>query len=248
MNAFLRKGCGLALLFLFANNQTHAQVDLSKFEIGLTGGTFVYQGDLTPSPVGSYRTLRPAVNLFINRILSPSFSLRTSLFYGGLNGNDAAYKNPAWRQQRNFNFITHPLELTEIIVWNAWSTDTKITPYVFGGLGLTFLNIKRDYKNFNGEYFAAQGEDLFARLQEDIAHKTPKLLPVVPVGVGVQIALTKKLSLIGETSYRFTRTDYLDGFSKAANPQYYDHYQTHTIGVLYKLGKRSNLECPTIIR
>jgi hypothetical protein len=247
MNAFLRKGVGIALLF-FANSEIHAQINLSKLEIGLTGGIFIYQGDLTPSQFGSYRTLRPTANLFVNRILSASFSLRTSLFYGGLNGNDAAYKNPEWRQQRNFNFVTHPLELSQMIVWNAWSTDRRITPYLFGGVGLTFLNVKRDYRNFNGEFFAARGEDLFARLQEDIAHKTPKILLVAPVGIGVQVALTKKLSVIAESSYRFTRNDYLDGFSKAANPEYYDHYQSHTIGVLYKFGKRSNLECPTVVR
>jgi hypothetical protein len=248
MHAFLRKGMGIALLFFFGNSKTYAQIDFSKYEVGLTAGVFIYQGDLTPSQFGSYRTLRPTVNLFVNRILSPPFSLRTSLFYGGLHGSDAAYKNPEWRQQRSFNFVTHPLELSEMIVWNAWSSDRKITPYVFGGIGLTLLNIKRDYKNFNSEYFAAQGEDLFARLQEDIAHKTPKLLPVVPIGIGVQASLSKNLSLIAESSYRLTRTDYLDGFSKAANPAYYDHYQSHTIGVLYKFGKKSSLNCPTIVR
>lgn len=247
MNAFLRKGIGIALLLL-TGSKTHAQIDFSKLEIGLTGGVFIYQGDLTPSKFGSYRTLRPAANLFVNRILSPAFSLRTSLFYGGLRGNDAAYKNPSWRQERAFNFTTHPFELSEMLVWNAWSTDKKITPYVFGGVGLSLLNIQRNASNFNSEYFFAQGEDLSSRLQQDLAHRTPKLLPVVPVGIGVQISLTKKLSLIGETSYRFTRTDYLDGFSKAANPGLYDHYQSHTVGLLYRFGKKSNLDCPTIVR
>jgi len=247
MNAFLRKGIGIAFLF-FGNSKTYAQIDFSKLEIGATAGAFVYQGDLTPSAIGSYRTMRPTINLFVNRILSPSFSLRTSLFYGGLHGNDASYKNPAWRQQRNFNFTTHPLELTEMIVWNAWSTDRKITPYVFGGVGLSFVNIQRNYSNFNGEYFSNLGEDLASRLQEDIAHKTPKAIPVAPVGIGVQISLTRNLSLIGESSYRLTRTDYLDGFSKAANPGLYDHYQSHTIGVLYKFEKKSSLNCPTIVR
>lgn len=247
MNAFQKKGFGIALL-LFACSETYAQINLSKLELGLTAGTFIYQGDLTPSQFGSYRTLRPAVNLFINRILNPSFSLRTSLFYGGLNGNDAAYKYPEWRQQRGFNFITHPLELTEMIVWNAWNNNRKITPYAFGGIGFSLLNIRRSWSNFNTEYFSAHGEDLYSRLQEDIAHKTPKILPVVPVGIGVQVVVSKKLSLIGETSYRLTRTDYLDGFSKAANPAFYDHYQSHTIGVLYKFGKSSNLDCPTTVR
>jgi len=243
MNAFLRKGFGLALLFLLANNQTHAQVDLTKFEIGLTGGIFVYQGDLTPSPFGSYRTMRPTVNLFVNRILNPSFSLRTSLFYGGLSGNDAAYQIPEWRQQRSLIFKARTFELSELLVWNAWSTERKFVPYVFGGIGLSFLSIKRDWSHFNGEFFTS--EDLSSRVAADLAHETPKLMPVVPVGIGIQYSIKKNLSVIAETAYRFTRTDYLDGFSKAGNPELNDHYQSHTIGVLYKFGKKSNLNCPT---
>ena len=69
MNANLRKSFIASVLF-FGVIFSHAQTDLSKYEIGLTGGAFVYQGDLTPSQFGSYRTLRPAVNLFINRMLS----------------------------------------------------------------------------------------------------------------------------------------------------------------------------------
>ena len=243
MNAFLKKGIGIALMFFYANSEIHAQIDLSKFEIGLTGGVFIYQGDLTPSAIGSYRTWRPAVNLFVTRILNSSFSLRTSLFYGGLRGNDAAYSNPAWRKQRAFNFNGSALELSELLVWNAWNTNRKFTPYVFGGIGLSFLNIKRDYSNFNGEFFL--NEDLGSRLTEDISHRPPKLIPVVPIGIGFQYSLMKNLSLIGETAYRLTRIDYLDGFSKAGNPDLYDHYQSHTVGVLYKFGKKHNLNCPT---
>jgi opacity protein-like surface antigen len=160
-----------------------------------------------------------------------------------LSGNDAAYKIPEWRQQRNFNFRTSNLELSELLVWNAWSTERKFVPYLFGGIGLSFLNIKRDWSQFNGEFFT--GENLGSRLAEDISHNTPKVLPDVPVGIGVRYSVTKNLSLMGETAYRFTRTDYLDGFSKAGNPQLYDHYQSHTIGVLYKFGKKSELNCPT---
>ena len=243
MKAFLRKGFGLAMLFFFGNNAIHAQGDFSKFEIGLTGGIFVYQGDLTPSPIGSYRTMRPTVNLFVNRNLNSSFSLRTSLFYGGLSGNDAAYENPTWRQQRNFNFKARNFELSEMLVWNAWSRDRKFVPYLFGGIGLSFLDIQRDWSNFNGEFFST--ENLASRLTEDIAQETPTLIPVVPVGIGIQYSLRKNLYVIAETAYRFTKTDYLDGFSKAANPALYDHYQSHTIGVLYKFGKKSSLNCPT---
>lgn len=246
MNAFLRKGLTLALLSLFGNPELHAQLDLSKFEIGLTGGAFVYQGDLTPSQFGSYRTPRPTVNLFINRIISPVFSVRGSLFYGGLLGNDAAYQKPEWRQQRSLNFSSSALELSALLIWNAWSTEKKLVPYLFGGAGFTLLNIKRDWSHFNGEFFS--NEDLGTRVMEDVAHATPKMIPVVPVGIGVQYSLSKKLSVTAETAYRLTRTDYLDGFSKAGNPELTDHYQSHTIGLLYRFGKKSSLNCPTIIQ
>jgi len=246
MNAFFLKGFGLLFLCFMVNTASYAQINLSKLEIGLTGGVFVYQGDLTPARLGSYATLKPTVNLFVNRILNPDISLRTSLFYGGLKGDDAIYSQPDWRRQRNFNFTASVFELSELIVWNAWSTDKKLTPYLFGGAGLSFLTIKRDWSRFNGEFF--QLEDLSSKLAEDIAHRTPTLIPVFPVGAGLRYSFSKKLSVIAETSYRLTRTDYLDGFSKAANPQFYDHYQSHTIGILYRFGTKSALNCPTIVR
>jgi len=245
MNAFSGKGFGIALLFLGLHTSLCAQIDLSKFQLGLTGGVFVYQGDLSPARLGSYNTLRPTVNLFVNRRVNPSFSLRTSLFYGGLRGDDASYSDPAWRKQRNFNFHSSVFELSELLVWNTRSTDKKAVPYLFAGAGLSWLQIRRDWSRFNGEFFLL--EDLSVRLAEDIAHKTPGLLPVFPLGAGIHYSITKKLSVIAETSYRLTRTDYLDGFSKAANSEFYDHYQSHTLGIVYRFGKTA-VDCPAIVR
>lgn len=244
MNAFWTKGLGIALLLLHAGPKSYCQIQSGKYEIGLTAGVFVYQGDLTPSPIGSYRTMRPAVNLFANRILNPFFSLRGSVFYGGLKGDDGAYKNPAWRQQRNFNFVSKVLELSALLVYYPINTNRKFYPYVFGGGGLGFVNIRRDWSKFNPEFFI--NEDVAARLSVDAVHKLPGLIPVVPIGAGIQYSLTEKLSLIAETAYRLTTTDYLDGFSKAANPYLNDHYQSHTVGLLYKFGKQSSVGCPSV--
>jgi len=244
MNAFCKNGLGIALLFLNAESRSYCQVNLGKYETGLTAGAFVYQGDLTPSPIGSYRTMQPTVNLFVNRILNPLFSLRGSLFYGGLGGNDAAYSSPAWRKQRNFNFTSSVFELSSLLVYYPVNTRRKFYPYVFGGGGLGFISIKRDWSRFNREFFI--NEDVAARLSVDAAHKLPKLIAVVPVGAGIQYSFTQKLSLIAETAYRLTTTDYLDGFSKAANPKLNDHYQSHTIGIVYKFANQSNVGCPSV--
>lgn len=244
MNALLRS-TSLVLFFLITKTSI-AQINLSKYEIGLGGGVFVYQGDLTPSPIGSYRTLSPTVNLFVNRIIDKKFSLRGSLFYGGLRGDDAAYPDPEWREQRALSFNARNIELTALLLYHPLGTDRRLYTYLFGGAGLGFTRITRDASRFNAEYFVL--ENLQALLNEDLQRSPPKVLPVVPVGAGIRYRVTTRLSAFAETSYRFTRTDYLDGFSKAANPDLTDHYQSHTIGIVWSFGKRTALDCPVIVQ
>jgi hypothetical protein len=47
-----------------------------------------------------------------------------------------------------------------------------------------------------------------------------------------------------EGTYRLMRTDYLDGFSKSANPNLKDHYSSITIGAAYKFGNKEKYGCP----
>ena len=96
----------------------NAQLNLSKYEVGLSGGVFVYQGDLTPQQLGSYKTMKPQFALHVYRILSPAFSVRLNLNRGRLYGNDAVYANPEWRKQRNFNFTSPVTEFSLQGVWN----------------------------------------------------------------------------------------------------------------------------------
>ncbi len=228
----------------------NAQIDLSKYEVGLSGGVFVYQGDLTPQALGSYKTMKPQLALHLYRIISPAFSVRFNINRGKLYGNDAKYSNPDWRQQRNFNFTTPVTELSVQGVWSfLQSRSPRFSPYVFAGAGFSFLKIKRDWSNMNTTVFN-DGSDVQAGLAIDAAKSTPRIMPVVPVGAGVRYALNDRFSLIGETSYRLSFTDYLDGFSKAANPNKNDHYLSHSIGVIYSFNKKntgkSKLGCPSV--
>ena len=243
MNAFLSKGIVITLL-LFHSATAFSQLDLSKYQLGVTGGIFVYQGDLTPSQLGSFQTIRFTGNLFISRILNSSFSLRTNLTYGNIAASDANYSKPEWRQQRNFGFRSPVFELSELLVWNL-NSRKRLSPYVFGGAGISFFNIARDYSNFNPEYFTSEPE-LSAGLNEDIQHSPPVIAPVFPLGAGLQYSLSDKISLIAESSYRLTMTDYIDGFSQAANPSKFDHYQNYSVGVVFKFAKRKGIDCPVV--
>jgi uncharacterized protein DUF6089 len=248
MNAFIKS---TPFLILIAADSTRAkgQLNLTRYEVGIAGSGFVCQGDLTPSRFGSYRTLRPGIQVFLSNIINPVFSLRTNFSIGKLSGDDSKYPVPEYRQQRNFNFKTPVFEISELLVADLLKNNfarqsTRLSPYLSAGVGLSFLKIKRDWSRFNAEYFSAEASTIQG-LADDAQHSLPKAIPIVPLGIGIRYSLSKRISLNAESSYRFTLTDYLDGFSQAADPSRKDSYQTHSVGIIYQFQKNnSSWKCP----
>ncbi len=241
--------CIIALL-LGSITFAHAQVNLSNWQIGVNAGVFIYQGDLTPAGFGSYNTLKPGFEFYISRILSPSLILRTNVAFSKLKGDDAKYDKPTWREQRNFNFTTPVTEISELLVWNVFKnngneTGKRFSPYLFGGAGLSFLKVNRDYSNLNTVFFD-DDPSLLNGLNADIARTPPKTILVLPLGIGVEYYLSPTISLTAETNFRYTFTDYLDGFSEAANPAKKDAYHSQTLGLVYKFGKKNTIGCPAM--
>jgi len=223
------------------------QVKKGAYEFGILAGMFVYQGDLAPSPIGSYRTAGKDLSLMAERIISNDYGLRATLSFGRLNGNDARFPQPEWRRQRNFRFTSAVWELSALMVWYPRGRDRKLSPFLAAGPGLSLLNIHRDASGVNREYFTAD-DPVNSGLPTDLAHTPPRLLPVLPLGGGIRYAITDHFHLIAETFYRLSRTDYLDGFSQSAQPSLNDHYMNHSIGIIYSFNKRSGLDCPGNIR
>jgi hypothetical protein len=172
------------------------------------------------------------------------------LVLGKLRGDESKYSDPDYRRQRNFRFKTPVIELSGLIVWNIFGKNydgakSGFAPYIMAGGGLTYLNIKRDWSRLNENYFLSDTA-FFIGLNADANHKLPKLIGVIPVGGGMRYAINQKLAVSGEVLYRFTFTDYLDGFSQSVNPQYDDHYYSITLGLIYRLGIKNRLNCPTV--
>jgi hypothetical protein len=235
----------IALLFAFP---LQAQVNDQKFEIGLALSAFVYQGDLTPNRFGSFETTRWGINLHGSRIMSGSFLLRTNLAIGGIRADERIYDEPEYRQHRALNSRTPVIELTQLVVWNPLGTnyrDRGFSPYLYAGGGVSFLNVRRDYSEFNAAFFGDPSE-LEMRLAEDEAHDPPNVIPVIPLGGGVRYHFSPRLAVHAESAYRLLFTDYLDGFSRAANPDLDDHYQTYSLGAIYRIGKKNRLDCPVV--
>ena len=238
----LKTLCCLAITGFFSTSTT-AQLKSSPYEIGIHAGTGLYAGDLTPTLLSPYKSPGLWIGFSGSKKLGNAFAVQAKLSIGKVKADDANYAEPEFRQQRNFNFKTRVIEFTANLFWNPLGSDRVITPYFFAGAGLSFLKIKRDYSNLNPEYFY-NDPAITEGLPEDAAQRLPRIIPVLPVGAGIRYSLSKKISLDLQTSYRLMSNDYLDGFSKAANPAKKDHYYTHTIGVIYSFGAKNTIACP----
>jgi hypothetical protein len=244
----------LPVLFFFffaaCHTRSVAQINLSKWQVGVNGGVFIYQGDLTPNAIGSYKSPGPVFGLNISRVLSPSFAIRGNFVFGHLNGDDALYNSPLYRKERNFRFTALLGEVSALLVWNIFGNNSnelglRFSPYLFTGAGIGFINISRDFSRMNKQFFVEDSKQTLG-LAADILHQTPRVIPVLPIGVGLEYYLSQKISLTLETNFRYTFTDYLDGFSYAANPAKKDFYHSHTVGVVYRWSGKDKLGCPAM--
>lgn len=229
---------------IFFCTNIFAQNNKPGYEIGFRLSGLVYQGDLAPSAIGSYKTPTSGFGIFGTRIFNRFFSIRGNLDYNKLRGNDAAYSTPQWKQERNFSFSATALELSVHLVYDLKNnySNTKFAPYVFGGAGISFLNIKRDYSAFNPDYPGWQSW-VFTGLAEDIQKTPPRSAVIIPVGAGFKYPITQNLGIFGEASYRFMFTDYLDGFSKSADQKWKDHYSNISVGLVYRFINNA-IHCP----
>lgn len=245
-NWMVAVGMGISTI---AYNAANAQ-DQPGYEISAGLAAMVYQGDLTPSKLGSYRTLRPGISLAGSKLLNDYWSVRLGLSLGGLRGNDSKYKTPAYRQERNFRFSSTVTEISAVAVYhllgnngdNEWKV---ISPYLFGGIGFSFLRTRRDDADFNAAYFGAESW-VVEGLVADRSRNPVRRLLVFPVGAGVRYPLTSRISLSFETSYRIAFTDYLDGFSKSAGPDHNDYYYSHTASIIYNFSRNKGIACPVV--
>jgi len=240
------------VLLLFSTGITVAKAQQSyKWMVGVNGGAMIYQGDLAPSAFGSYRTASFTFGVSAAKILSPYFALRANAVFGKLRGDDAKFINPSWRQHRNLNFSTPVTEFNAQLLWNPFGNNSnevgmRITPYLFGGAGVSFLNVKRDYSKIDTTVFSFNSKTQTG-LKQDTAVTPPRSLLVLPLGAGLSYYLSPRWSLNYELTFRYSFSDYIDGFSYIANPSQKDFYHSHTLGLVYRFGGSAagdKLGCP----
>lgn len=239
-----KKFLGLIIVSAFIFLSVHAQNPLDrKNEVGLSFGAFIYQGDLSYSDLGTIGDAKPMVRLYYSRLFTPHFSARLNVAGGFLAGNDHTPPTKEYRIARGFSFSTPLVEISGVGVWNILGNNyprdyNRFSPYLFGGFGVAFANITRSVNNMDT---ALHGSPVFiANLARDLATPAPRVMPVIPVGLGLKYDLTPRIGLIAEGNFRIGFTDYLDGFSYSANPTLKDAFYSLSIGATFNFGGKGS--------
>jgi hypothetical protein len=231
----------ILLLLALTSVSTYAQKwKLRRYEASVSICTSQYYGDIGGSAdknnlfgLKDIQILhtRPSFALGGRYKVSENMAVKMNLIFGIITGNDENSRN----NDRNFSFtstIFEPsLQFEYYIISESKSISSsasfshrgminnfgKIYPYVFGGVGGVFFNPKL-YKN----------DVLY--IQDNIS----KFGIAFPLGIGLKLGLSSKLSCGFEFGRRFTTTDYIDGYASKFSKSN-DLYDFGMFSIIYKI-------------
>lgn len=180
----------VAFCLLIAGAGTlHAQDDPEyRMEVGVGGGMVGYLGDFNGNLT---KDLQGGVSLLGRYNFNPWMALRLNFGYGKLKGSSSDTKTYYPEYVDNpYSFSNKLYDLSVTYEYNFWPYGTgwdyrgakRITPYVFGGLGLAFA--KTEIKTHTGV--------------------------TVPLGLGVKFKVAERVNLGVEWAMNFTTNDYFD--------------------------------------
>lgn len=220
-------------------------------EWGLGLGASIYQGDLSPHWLGAYNRPGPCFQLMAQKNIFSGFALRGYYAYASISDNESSYTTGIHRF-RNFSFDASINELAVQLVVNPnFNNGQEETGnfhfYFFGGFGVGFTSIRRDFSKFNRSFPYWQTW-VVPGLQTDSLKRLPSSIATIPVGAGLRYQIGDNLALFGEVNKRITGNEYLDGFSKSANPSKNDAFSSLVFGLNFRLsggnGGRGSTDCP----
>ena len=213
--------------------------DKNKRYLTLGGSVDVmnYFGDLAPkSQIAStnINLTRPAFTIFASYRTLPNLTLRASLGWGRLQGDDFKSADPygengKFRYVRNLSFRNDIKELNFTAAWDFFGNHgtflnrLSFTPYVFAGIGVFHHNPKGKAPELDkqdnpleeaGNWVALRPLGTEGQMSQHYdVKKYSTIQPSIPFGLGLRAKLSKRLDFEFEIGYRFLFTDYIDDVS-----------------------------------
>lgn len=204
-----------------------------QWEAGMMGGVSAYNGDLSTGNLqpGSYGG---GGGLFVRYRFNDVLSGRGNLQFGNLRGADRNFEDLG-RRVRNFSFTASFYDfglLAEFEPFGKIKTVRKarsghfLSPYIhFGISGVLSVPLV----DFNEPNIVAKTSDInLDRNNSSFFHAA------IPFGAGLRYDLNKNWMVGAEAGIRRVFTDYLDGISKAGNPEKKDWIGTANLVLGYR--------------
>lgn len=203
----------IALLGLLSYNANAQFIEKSDFGIIVGGGNYI--GDINPK-YNFYNT-KLMVGAIYRYNINPRWAVRGNFLFGSVAANDMDFDNI-----RNLSFESKINEISAICEFNFFdyqigSRKHKLSPYIFGGIGVFFMNPKAlienritnltEYVELKPLTTEGQGMEGF-----DSPYSLTQIS--IPFGLGVKFSVNKFISIGFEWGLRKTFTDYIDDVSK----------------------------------
>lgn len=197
-----------AILVLFVTFPVSAQ----RSEVGLFGGASYYNGDINPNNQFELSKKPFAYGLFYRYNFDSRLAIKLGYTKGELLGNKDFSSSDVVSPPSNISFKTSINELSAQFEVNFYdfSIDgdrNRISPYIFGGMGLTFYNGTATY-NISSLPTAVTKPPTYPMFGPN---KINGSCISFPFGVGVKYCPFPNVTTGLEWGMRKTTTDKLDG-------------------------------------
>lgn len=209
----MRKTLLIALLSFLTLNTSAQFINKSEFGIIVGGGNYI--GDINPN-YNFYNT-KLMIGAIYRYNINPRWVLKGNLLFGSVEAEDSHFG-----KIRNLSFQSKINEISATCEFNFFDYKTgskkhRISPYIFGGIGVFFMNPKTLIKHpltYETEWVELQ--PLSTEGQGMEGYDSPYSLTQIsiPFGLGVKFSVSKYICLGLEWGLRKTFTDYIDDVSK----------------------------------
>jgi len=178
-------------------------------ELGAAFGQSYYVGDLNTTSHFTSDLLNTGFSVFIRNNFDGRWSWKNQILIAKVNGDDALSSNPT-NNLRNLSFNSPIYEFSSVFEFNFleyrnFNENDKISPYLFGGLGVFYMEPKTE---LNGNLY-----DLRLLMTEGQTEPYNRVNLNIPIGIGVKARILQRLSINIAWGMRKTFTDYLDDVS-----------------------------------
>ncbi len=185
-------------------------------EIGIQVGVANYYGDLQDKvfPSDGYR---PMAGIIYKYFVSPHVGIRFGVSHASITAADSLSTSQV-KRERNLRFATGITEVhggLELNLLPIAVDKMKVTPYIFGGIGLFYFNPYTDGPNNEKVYLRPLSTEGQGLAEYPDRKEYSRVNVAFPIGGGLKFFVGKTLMITTELGFRYTTTDYLDDVSKS---------------------------------